>query len=77
MVVSIIGRKPEYPVENNNLPQITETLFRNVVSNTPHHEWDLKSQLKWWLTLIAQVVVNSITIQSLRPPMFYILPLTI
>ena len=42
-------------------------LSHNVVSSTPCHEQGLNSQLQWWQTLIAQVVVNPTTIQSRTP----------
>jgi hypothetical protein len=34
-----------------DLPQVTDKL--NVVSSTPHHEWDSNSQRPWWWALIA------------------------
>ena len=42
------------------------TLSHKVVLNTPHHERNSNSQLSWWYTLIAQVVINPTTIRS-RP----------
>jgi hypothetical protein len=42
-----------------------QTLSHNVLSNTPRHDRDLNWQLQWWYALIAQVVVNPITIRSL------------
>ena len=40
-----------------------QTLSHNVLSSTPRHEWGSISQLKWWLAMIAKVVVNSTTIR--------------
>jgi len=44
----------------------SQTLSHNVVSSTPRHERDSKSQRYLWYTLITKVVVNPTTIQS-RP----------
>ena len=39
-------RKPEYPDKNHRpVTSHWQTLSHNVVSSTPHHEWDSKSQL--------------------------------
>ena len=64
-------RKSEKP---NDLSQVTGKLYlHNVVSSTPRHEGDWYSQLWWWYTLIAQVVVNpTSTIRSLWPQYGYI-----
>jgi hypothetical protein len=46
-------RKPQYRNKNHrSVPIHWQTLSDNVVSSTPIQ------QLKWWLALIAQVVVN-------------------
>jgi hypothetical protein len=50
-----------------------ETLSHNVASNTPRHERGSNSQLYWWYELIAQIVVNPLTIRSRWPPLFFLL----
>jgi hypothetical protein len=60
---------------DHNDIHVTEILWKvhNVVSSTPRHEGDWYSQLWWWYTLIAQVVVNpTSTIRSLWPQYGYI-----
>ena len=38
-------RKPEYPEKATDLSQVTDKLLsHNVVSSTPHHEWDSNSK---------------------------------
>ena len=37
----------EYPKQTTDLSQVTDKLYHNVVSCTPHHEWDSNSQLEW------------------------------
>jgi hypothetical protein len=43
-----------------------QTLSHDVVSSTPHHEWDSNLQHYWSWAQIAQIVVNPTTIWS-RP----------
>ena len=38
-------RKPEYPENTTDLPQVTDKFYQHNVSNTPRHEWDSNSQL--------------------------------
>jgi hypothetical protein len=45
-------------------------------SNTPRHEWDSNSQLRWLYALTAQVIVNWTTIRS-RPCAIQSLPMQI
>ena len=60
-------RKPEL---TTNLPQVTEKpLSYKVVTSTPPHERDSKSQFQWRQPLITQVVENQTTIRS-RPRRF-------
>ena len=58
-------RKPEYAKKTTELPQATDK-SHNIVSSTPCHERDSKSQLQCWYALIAKVVVNPTTIQPWR-----------
>ena len=44
-----------------------QPLSHNVVLSTPRHERESNSQLLWWYSLIARVVVNPIIIRPLRP----------
>ena len=61
-------RNPEYPEKTTNLPQVTgNTLSPKIVSSTPRHEQDWNPQRRWWYALIAQIVVNPITIRPRRP----------
>ena len=47
-----------------------QTLSHDVVSSTPHHEWDSNLQHYWSWAQIAQIVVNPTTIwsRSCLPP---------
>jgi len=43
----LLVRKPEYPENTTDFPQVTDKLYHiNVVSSTPRHEWSSNSQLK-------------------------------
>ena len=66
-------KKPEYPEKTIDLPQVTDKLkSHNVVSSTPHHEWDSNTTLVLIGTdYIGKCKSNYHTIITTTVPLFY------
>jgi hypothetical protein len=53
-----------YFLKGTDLSQVTDEFYL-IISSTPRHERGSNSQIKWWLALIAQVVVIPWLVQSM------------